>query len=120
MFNEAISVLGSNVGRIFRGLAKSNKVKQFVSNKKNPESKYPWFRTGTRIPIGKINVGKGRRKIFVELGSGSNQGGRFTGVGHTQGSSKTNHTQWFRMDWHKPDGAEQWGSGNYHFHLKKY
>jgi choice-of-anchor A domain-containing protein/RHS repeat-associated protein len=125
-YEDGLSVLCQNFYRIMAGLEKSSKVREFVKSPKNdliiygptPHGGYPWFPTGTRLTIGSMTLGKGSRKILVELGTGAGQGGRFIGLGHTQGARKVDHTQWFRMDWHEPDGAEQWRSMGYHFHLK--
>lgn len=42
------------------------------------------------------------------------------GVGHAKPkmTDKTELVQWFRQDWHKPHGNEDWVSGNYHYHWK--
>ena len=120
-----MATLGANFGKIFSAIITGKAVKEFIKNPKNdmliygptPSPRSAWFPTGTRIPIGKIRLGRSSRKIFLELGKGKSKGGRFTGLGHTQGKSKRD-TQWFRMDWHKAHDNFSWKDGNYHFHTR--
>ena len=129
-FDSGISNLFSNSHRVIAGIKryKSDAVKQFLSNPKNnlllygptPYSKTtPW--AGKRITIGSIKLSKSSRKIMLETGRASDQGGRLLGLGHTFGSGRRGggHMQWFRQDWHASHGAHDYLSPPYHYHWKK-
>ena len=112
-----------------RGKARKHILRSFIHNRKSKFVIYgPTPLTGDPIPVGttinlgRINVGRSSRKMILELGRPSGTGGRFIGVGNTQGGGKGSD-QWFRMDWHSivghSDSSRDWISGNYHFHIGK-
>lgn len=57
-YERGLSVLSQNIGKIYSGLSKSEKVREFIKSPKNdlliygptPESGYPGFSVGTRMP----------------------------------------------------------------------
>ena len=110
--DAAVAALASNTIGIIRHLSLDvdgrEKLRQFLANPNNnllfygptPQRTTPWPSTGMYRPqVGSITTGKVNRKIMVEFGRSSGQGGRMFGLGHTQGSgSNARHRQWFRMD----------------------
>ena len=123
-FDTAIASIASNSIKIFDGVSKSGKVKEFIDGRNNslliygptPDEKTPWLKS-SQIKIGKISLSKSHRDVKLELGKAKKQGGRMLGVGHTFGKSK-DHKQWFRQDWHPSHGAhdERLVDPPYHYH----
>ena len=124
-YDLAMANLGSNIPNIIAGITNGEvkaKVIEFIKGSKNnllifgptPTREVPWI-SSSRISIGEITLAKSRRKIQLETGRASQQGGRLIGLGHTFGN-RPNFGQWFRMDWHPIHGNEDFVSGDYHYH----
>ncbi|GAB4191253.1 MAG: hypothetical protein Tsb002_19780 [Wenzhouxiangellaceae bacterium] len=131
--DRAFAVLTRNMGRILKDLSTHARVKSkilgFIGKEGSdlliygptPQPNTPWLRPGARVRLGSLRIGKQRRNIMLEMGRGSKQGGRITGLGHSLVSQAGSQgVQWFRMDWHglegHGDGTSDWTDSPYHFH----
>ncbi|MBL4660384.1 MAG: RHS repeat protein, partial [Alcanivoracaceae bacterium] len=134
-WDTALYVLSKNMGKIFHDMAgnkkKRDEVQQFVKKPNTlmliygptPSANTPtWLPLNTRVKIGRLSIGKKKKKIMLELGRKGGSGGRMIGMGHAFKSARNGeNTQWWRMDYHSDHGAGSfdWKDGDYHFHTLK-
>ena len=134
-YDDTLLVFGENIPKIISGLTTHNeRIKEFIKPTSGgliiqgptPEVGTSWPGLNARIKIGTLTLSKQKKPIFVEFGTGSNQGGRAIGVGHLQSnntSPKNSIKQWVRMDYHNEhnhtSNPQYWPDYPFHFHLNE-